>query len=102
MVTQKQAQLRIILACRELRCAWDMNAAWFQKPRPSDGLIVWERTMECLRGCTSTRTDRVLPYTWERAEQPMYNRPELWKNQGGTFITEIRGTRIQKQRGYRP
>ena len=88
----------IILACREVRCAWDvMGAGWFVV-RDYRGRWVWERKAPCLRGCGSFRRERVKPDgTFDRIGSPVYYRTDEWRSFVGFYLSAARAERIRQQ-----
>lgn len=91
--------LDIILACREFRCAWNHEAAWFVV-QGRDGARVWERRADCLRGCGSERIDRVRPTgLFEPIGRPRYERSQDWHESRGVYMSVARRERLRRQFG---
>jgi hypothetical protein len=86
----------VMLACHELRCAWEPSP-WYVAQDRFDRRI-WKRVMRCLRGCGSTRTDRVRPNgLFEPVGKPIYGRPPGWNDFRGVWFSEAKRRRIFDQ-----
>lgn len=90
---RRMSQDELILACHEMRCAWDHESPFFVT-QDRTGRRVWERQQPCIRGCGSTKRVRVkADGTFQQIGQPKIVRSDGWYDVKAYF-TQARRERI--------